>query len=163
MCRSHFIYWLIHSQEPRRRRSWHSWIADNTKRTVHDTSCHRQILTLFDGIFLYTVYFFLTNESSVLISLKNLSSFYFLSTAECFLLNKMTNEIPPKNWVEEQDEGSVVVKRFTSFHFLFLFFLKCCLRLSMCFVSMFSSTIWIHSVPARIIEWVWSAVAKLFC
>lgn len=46
---------------------------------------------------------------------QKLSSFYFLSTAECFCSTKMTNEIPPKKIGEEHDENALLSSVFFMF------------------------------------------------
>lgn len=81
---------------------------------VHGSSVRRQFLTLFWwNIFIHDLFSFLKMKLSVDVFKQKLSSFYFLSTAECFCSTKMTNEIPPKkkNWRRTWWE-CVVVKRF---------------------------------------------------
>ena len=82
---------------------------------------------------------------SVDIFKQKLSSFYFLSTAECFCSTKMTNEIPPKIGEEEQDEGALLSS-------VLCVYTNCCLP-SICFACVLQN-FWILSVPGkRSAEW----------
>jgi hypothetical protein len=89
-----------------RKLQWEFYaIEQQITHGVDGSSSHRQLLTVWWNIFIHDLFSFLQMKLSVDIFKQKLSSFYFLSTAECFCSTKMTNEIPPKNWRTIDEEA----------------------------------------------------------